>query len=55
MVAIEHNKQFLHSCDWCIELGPEAGEEGGEVIGWGTSTIPIKINSSSQITILDME
>ncbi len=32
VIAIEHNKQFLSCCDWCIELGPGAGDDGGTVI-----------------------
>ncbi len=35
VIAIEHNKQFIGSCDWRIELGPGAGKEGGEIVGQG--------------------
>lgn len=36
VIAIEHNKQFISSCDWLIELGPGAGREGGKVIKQGS-------------------
>lgn len=32
VIAIEHNKQFNKNCDWLIELGPGAGEDGGKVV-----------------------
>lgn len=32
VVAVEHNKQFTSCCDWLIEMGPGAGDMGGEVI-----------------------
>lgn len=35
VVTIEHNKQFMKQCDWYIELGPKAGDLGGEVIYQG--------------------
>ena len=31
VIAIEHNKQFLANCDWKIEVGPGAGEAGGQI------------------------
>ena len=35
VMAIEHNKQFLANCDWKIEIGPGAGEAGGQIIYQG--------------------
>ena len=35
VIAIEHNKQLTTHCDWRIELGPGAGQEGGNVIRQG--------------------
>jgi excinuclease ABC subunit A len=32
MVIIEHNMDVLRSADWLIELGPEAGDAGGNVV-----------------------
>jgi excinuclease ABC subunit A len=36
IIVIEHNTDVLKSCDWIIDLGPEAGEIGGEVVFSGT-------------------
>jgi excinuclease ABC A subunit len=36
VIVIEHNIEVLKSCDYIIELGPEGGDEGGEIIATGT-------------------
>ena len=36
VVLIEHNLDVIKSCDWVIELGPEAGDEGGTLVCAGT-------------------
>lgn len=36
MVIIEHNPAIILNADWVIDLGPDAGDEGGEVIFKGT-------------------
>jgi excinuclease ABC subunit A len=32
IIVIEHNTDVLKSCDWIIDLGPEAGSEGGNLV-----------------------
>jgi excinuclease ABC subunit A len=36
MVVIEHNLDVIKSADYIIDLGPEGGDAGGEVIATGT-------------------
>ncbi|MCL1471627.1 excinuclease ABC subunit UvrA [Argonema antarcticum] len=36
ILAIEHNLDVIRSADWVIDLGPEGGDKGGEIIAVGT-------------------
>ena len=35
VLLIEHNLQMISNCDYIIDLGPKAGDEGGHVVGHG--------------------
>ena len=36
IIVIEHNMEIIKSADWIIDLGPEGGQFGGEIIARGT-------------------
>src|SRR3954469_15922288 len=36
ILVVEHNLDVIKSADWVIDLGPEAGESGGEIVVQGT-------------------
>ncbi|HEX6461688.1 MAG TPA: excinuclease ABC subunit UvrA [Candidatus Saccharimonadales bacterium] len=52
MVIIEHNLDVIKSADHLIDMGPEGGEAGGQVIAEGTPEIIVKAKTSYTGTYL---
>jgi excinuclease ABC subunit A len=46
IVVIEHNLEMIKCADWIIDLGPEGGERGGEVVGAGPPEIIATVSHS---------
>ena len=43
---IEHNLDVIKTADWIVDLGPEGGSGGGEIIATGTPEQVAKIKKS---------
>ncbi|MBC8042490.1 MAG: excinuclease ABC subunit UvrA [Rhizobacter sp.] len=52
LVIIEHNLDVIKQADWIIDLGPEAGDRGGEIIAEGTPEDVAKAEGSYTATYL---
>jgi excinuclease ABC subunit A len=37
VLVVEHDEQTMRSADWLVDLGPGAGEHGGEIVAQGTA------------------
>ena len=46
VLIIEHNPEIIKSADWVIDLGPEGGEKGGNIVFEGTPEDLIKCKDS---------
>ena len=48
VILVDHDTQILKEADWIVEMGPEAGANGGHVIAQGTIA-DVEENPTSQI------
>jgi excinuclease ABC subunit A len=46
VVVIEHNLEVIKTADWIIDLGPEGGDGGGEIVAQGTPEDIVKVKRS---------
>ena len=46
VIVIEHNLDVIKTADWVVDIGPEGGDGGGEIVGVGTPETLSKIQKS---------
>ena len=46
VVVIEHNLDVVKTADYIIDLGPEGGDKGGEIVATGTPEEVVKVEAS---------
>jgi excinuclease ABC subunit A len=46
VVVIEHNLDVMAEADWIIDMGPEAGADGGKVVAAGPPSVVMKATGS---------
>lgn len=46
VLIIEHNLDVIKSVDWIIDLGPEGGDKGGQIVALGSPSAVAKIKNS---------
>ena len=46
VIVIEHNLDMIKTADYIIDLGPEGGDKGGQIIAKGTPEEIIKVKES---------
>ncbi|MBI4548101.1 MAG: excinuclease ABC subunit UvrA [Ignavibacteriae bacterium] len=46
ILIIEHNMDVIKCADWIVDLGPEAGDKGGDVVAVGTPEDVIRVEKS---------
>jgi len=46
LIIIEHNQEVIKAADWIIDLGPEGGDGGGQIIFEGTPEDIVKHKES---------
>jgi excinuclease ABC subunit A len=46
VIVVEHNLDLVKAADWIIDLGPEGGVDGGQLIAEGTPEDVAKVEKS---------
>lgn len=55
VLVIEHNLDVIKVCDWIVDIGPEGGNGGGEIIAEGTPEDIIRVKKSYTAKFLKVE
>lgn len=51
VLVIEHNTEVIRSADWVLDLGPEAGEAGGQLVGQGSPETVAKLKTPTGVLL----
>ena len=51
VLVIEHNMDVVKTADWIIDLGPEGGDEGGQLVAEGTPEKIAKLETPTGVAI----
>lgn len=54
VVVIEHHMDLIRSCDWVIDLGPEGGDQGGQILAVGTPAMLAKLDTPTGIALREV-
>ena len=46
IIVIEHNLDLIKTCDYIIDLGPEGGDKGGQIVAVGSPEQVVKNEQS---------
>jgi excinuclease ABC subunit A len=46
IVILEHNLDVIKTADWIVDLGPEGGDKGGNIVAIGTPEAVTKVKGS---------
>ncbi|MEI3613343.1 hypothetical protein [Pseudogracilibacillus sp. SO30301A] len=46
VIMVEHNSQMIKGAEWIVDLGPEGGDKGGQMIAEGTPDSIVKSSES---------
>jgi len=46
VLVVEHNLDVIAAADWIVDLGPEGGDEGGDVVVAGTPEDVMRCSAS---------
>ena len=50
VLVVEHDEQMMRDADWLVDMGPGAGEHGGEVVAEGTADDVMRTRARSPAT-----
>lgn len=51
VLVIEHNMDLIKTSDWIIDIGPEAGKEGGQIVGEGDPSHIAKMSTPTGLSL----